>query len=98
MKYIRAYSLLASCFFGALVQGAETPTITISKSDKIAVSIGTLSGTDGAQAAKILQNDLAMSGCFNLVPAAGAGFIVGGTSSGNSMAGNVTDRGGTRPC
>ena len=35
-----------------------------------------------------------MSGYFNLVPAASAGFIVGGSSSGNSIAGNVTDRGG----
>ncbi|MEI9898307.1 MAG: hypothetical protein WDN28_31735 [Chthoniobacter sp.] len=72
----------------------EDPAITISKSDKIPIAIGSIGGADGAQAAKILQNDLAMSGYFNLVPAASAGFLVGGTSNGNSLAGNVTDRGG----
>jgi TolB protein len=96
MKKFRALCVLASCLFvsTALVQGAETPTITISKSDKLAVAIGSIGGADGAQVAKILQNDLAMSGYFNLVPAASAGFIVSGTSSGGSIAGSVTDRGG----
>jgi TolB protein len=78
----------ASCLFAA-----ETPTITISKSDKLAVAIGTLGGAEGAQAAKILQNDLAMSGFFNLVPAASAAFVIGGTAGG-SLAGSVTDRAG----
>ncbi len=96
MKKLRAFSFLASCLLvsASLVRGAETPTITISKSDKIPIAIGSLGGADGAQVAKILQNDLAMSGYFNLVPATSAGFIVGGTSNGNSLAGNVTDRGG----
>ena len=96
MKKIRALSFLAFSLFvaAALVRGAETPTITISKSDKIPIAIGNLGGADGPQAAKVLQNDLAMSGYFNLVPAASAAFIAGGTSNGNSLAGNVTDRGG----
>jgi len=96
MKKFRAFSLLASCLFAsaALLRGAETPTITISKSDKIAIAIGTVSGADGAQVAKILQNDLAMSGYFNLVPAASANFNVGAISNGGSLAGNVTDRAG----
>ena len=50
----------------ACAQAAETPTITISKSDKLAIAIGSLGGADGAQAAKILQNDLAMSGYFTI--------------------------------
>ena len=58
------------------------------------MAIGSIGGADGAQVAKILQNDLAISGFFNLVPAASAGFIVGGVSNGNSLAGNVTDRAG----
>lgn len=96
MKKLRAFSFLASCLFASvsLVRSAETPTITISKSDKIPIAIGSIGGADGAQVAKILQNDLAMSGYFNLVPATSAGFIVGGTSSGNGIAGSVTDRGG----
>lgn len=96
MKIFRAFALLASLSFltAPLVSAQETPTITISKSDKIAVSIGALGGADGVQAAKILQNDLAMSGYFNLVPAASAAFVISGTSSGSSLAGNVADRGG----
>jgi len=96
MKKLHAFSLLAISVLACapLLRGAETPTITISKSDKLAVAIGTLSGADGAQVAKILQNDLAMSGFFNLVPAASAGFVIGGTSSGASLAGSVTDRAG----
>ena len=96
MNISRALALFAFTFFAgsALARGAETPSITISKSDKIAVAIGTISGADGAQVAKILQNDLALSGCFTLVPAASAGFVVGGTSAGGNLAGNVTDRAG----
>src|ERR1700749_1629699 len=95
MKNSRALCALASCLFVfASVHGAETPTITISKSDKQSIAIGAISGSDGPQAAKILQNDLAMSGFFNVVPAASAGFIVNATSNGNSIVGNVTDRAG----
>jgi len=96
MKISRVFSFFASLIFAVapLANAAETPTITISKSDKLAIAIGSLGGADGAQAAKILQNDLAMSGYFNLVPAASAGFIVSGTSSGGSLAGNVADRAG----
>ena len=95
MKKICALPLLAFLVFASVpsLQAAETPTITISKSDKIAVSIGSIGGADGAQAAKILQNDLAMSGYFNLVPAASAQFVIGG-NSGGSIAGTVTDRAG----
>ena len=96
MKNSRAFSILAFTFFAsaALTRGAEAPTITISKSDRLAVAIGTLSGADGAAAAKILQNDLALSGYFSLVPAASAGFVIGGTSNGGSLAGSVTDHAG----
>lgn len=95
MKISRALPFLASLLFASapVLQAAEVPTITISKSDKLAVAIGTLDGADGAQAAKILQNDLAMSGYFNLVPAASAQFVITGTAGG-SLAGNVTDRTG----
>jgi len=96
MKKIRAFCVFASCLVvsSSLVHGAETPTITISKSDKQALAIGTISGPDGAQVARILQNDLAMSGFFTLVPAASSGFVVNGTSTASSLAGNVTDRSG----
>ncbi len=96
MKISRASVLFASLFFtcAPLTSAQETPTITISKSDKIPLAIGSLSGPDGAAAAKILRNDLAMSGYFNLVPAASAGFVIGGNSSGSGLAGSVTDGAG----
>jgi TolB protein len=97
MKKIRAFSLFATClwvFTACEASHAETPTITISKSDKQALAIGTITGPDGAQVAKILQNDLALSGFFTLVPAASSAYVVGGTSTGSSLTGNVTDRAG----
>jgi TolB protein len=96
MKKSHALLLLALSLFAGVAPapGAEPPTITISKSDKLAVAISTISGPDGAQVAKILQNDLALSGYFNLVPAASAGFVIAGTSSGATLAGSVTDRAG----
>ena len=73
---------------------AETPTITISKSDTIAIAVSPLSGPDGAAATKILQRDLALSGYFNIAPPSSAAFVVGGVSSGGSLQGKVTDHGG----
>lgn len=95
MKHICALPLLAFLFAASApaLHAAEAPTITISKSDKIPIAIGAISGPDGAQAAKILQNDLTMSGYFSLVPAASATFVITGASSG-SFSGNVTDRAG----
>src|SRR5207237_123729 len=77
-------------FAAAWAQAAETPTITISKSDKLAIAVTGLPAGD----AKVLENDLAMSGYFSIVPQGGATFIAGGTSSATSIAGTVTDRGG----
>lgn len=76
-------------FFALLLLGAtglhaaETPTITISKSDKLAIAVTGLPPAD----AKILSNDLAMSGYFTVVPAANANFTAGPN-------GTVTDRAG----
>ena len=96
MKNFRVLSLLAllGAISAASLHAAETPTITISKSDKLAIAIGSITGADSAQDIKILQNDLAMAGYFNLVPAASANFVIGGASSGASLAGTVTDRSG----
>ena len=55
MKKLHALSLFALTLFAgtALTRAADAPTITISKSDKLAVAIGALGGADGAAAAKI---------------------------------------------
>ncbi|MCX6977026.1 MAG: biopolymer transporter Tol [Verrucomicrobia bacterium] len=95
MNHFSALFFLALTFLGVhLGRGAEAPTITISKSDKLAVAIGTFVGPDGASAAKILQNDLILSGAFNLVPVAGSGLVIAGVSSGGGLVGSVTDRSG----
>jgi TolB protein len=91
MKFLFALSLLLPVA-GALAQ--ETPTITIRKGDKLNIGISSISGADGAAAAKILQNDLTLSGYFNIVPAANANFVVSGSSSGASLSGNVTEKSG----
>jgi TolB protein len=76
--------LLALFLFAApLARAAETPTITISKSDKLAIAVTGLSAAD----AKVLSNDLVMSGYFNVVPQAGAAFVV-------TRLGTVADRAG----
>lgn len=77
-----------------LVHAAETPTITISKSDKLTIAVGKFQGADSAQAAKILANDLALSGYFNVVPADRAQFIASGAVTGSDLAGEVQDHGG----
>ncbi len=71
---------------------AEEPTITVSKSDKINLTISPLTGGDGAVATKTLQNDLALSGYFVL--GGNASFTARGTASGGNLEGQVVDRGG----
>jgi TolB protein len=87
------HSLAVLFILRSVMFGAEAPTITISKSDTISISVAPLSGSDGAIATKVLQSDLAMSGYFNLTPAAGASYIVGGSCD-SSLQGKVTDHGG----
>ena len=73
---------------------ADAPTITISKSDSVAISVSAIQGAEGAAIAKVVQNDLALSGYFNVTGAAGAAFTAGGAFSGGSLAGKVTDHAG----
>ena len=89
-------NLLALTFLlGAVLASAEeTPTITISKTDKLTVAVSPFLGPDGAQAAKILQNDLSLSGYFAIVPAGSASYIVSGSSTGSGLTGSVADRPG----
>jgi len=66
-----------------LVHAEEISPITVSKADKLAIAVSGLAAGD----AKVLQNDLAMSGFFSIVPQAGAAFVA------NSV-GTVVDRNG----
>ena len=81
MKSTLAFFLLLAA--ASALHAEEIAPITISKADKLAISVSGLAAGD----AKILQNDLAMSGFFNIVPQASAGFVV-------SNVGAVADRNG----
>jgi TolB protein len=73
---------------------AEPPTITVSKTDMVAIAVQPISGADGAVVTKTLQNDLAMSGYFNITSSNNAGLTVGGASSGSGLQGKVLDHSG----
>jgi len=70
----------------------EPPTITITKGDKINLLIAGLGGGEGANATKVLQNDLTLSGYFILSP--NASYTARGTAAGGSVQGLVVDRSG----
>src|SRR3954471_7135659 len=83
------------CLVSSFVFAAEeTPTITITKGDKITIAVGKFDGPDAALAAKTLQNDLTMSGYFTVVSADRAQYVAAGSAAGASLTGNVKDRGG----
>ncbi len=77
----------------SLANAAETPTITVSKGDKLSVNVAGLSGSEGASATSIVQKDLTASGQISL-GGAGASFVVKGTADGGSLQGQVVDHGG----
>ncbi len=92
MKRFLALLLLSIAPFAP---AQDAPTITVTKRDKLTIAVSSLAGADGAQAAKTLQNDLAMSGYFTVAPADRAQFVVSCNASGNTLAGNVAERGGS---
>lgn len=101
---LRAGANRAAIFFFILVSwclggfsklaAAEPPVITISKSDTVAIAVSPIGGADGAAITKTVENDLAVSGYFNVTGAGSAGLVVSGTSSGSSLQGKVSDHAG----
>lgn len=73
---------------------AEVPTVTISKSNVVPISVSGITGADGAAVTKTLNTDLALSGYFSSASAGSAVFIVSGASAGGSLTGKVVDRDG----
>jgi TolB protein len=87
----------AAIFFVILasgLHGQEATTITIRKGDTTSVALKSLGGGEGAAATKVLQNDLDLSGGFMLTPPERATYIIGGSASGGSLQGEVTDQRG----
>ena len=77
------------------LHGQEATTITIRKGDTTSVALKALGGGEGAAATKVLQNDLDLSGWFSLTPPERATYIIGGSASGGSLQGEVTDQRGS---
>jgi TolB protein len=72
----------------------EAPTITITKSDKIAIGINAFSGPEGAALAQIVQRDLQVSGAFTVGGPNSGNFQVSATSSGSNLKGSLSERSG----
>jgi TolB protein len=89
----------ALLFFSLLaltgLHAQEPATITIRKSDTTSVALRSLGGGDGAQATKILQNDLDLSGWFSITPPERATYTISGTANGDGVDGLVTDQRGS---
>jgi TolB protein len=88
------FCVIVSCLTSLAVTllAQETPTITVSKSDRINLNVSPLTGSEGATATKTLQNDLALSGFFVL--GGNAVYTVSGTASGGGLQGRVADHSG----
>ncbi len=87
---MKQFLTIVCFFFAGMIRAEDTPTITVSKTDKLSIAIAGLGGAD----AKILQDDLQRSGFFSVVPAASAAFTASGSSGGGALNGSVADRGG----
>ncbi len=89
----------ALLFFSLLalssLHAQEPATITIRKGDTTSVALRSLSGGEGAQATKILQNDLDLSGWFSITPAERATYTISGTANGGGVDGLVVDQRGS---
>ena len=78
---------------GGSILAQEVPTITVSKGDKINLSVSPVGGSEGAAVTKTLQNDLTLSGYFIL--SGNAAYTARGTAGDGSLQGQVVDRSGT---
>ncbi|MBE2205637.1 MAG: PD40 domain-containing protein [Chthoniobacterales bacterium] len=92
MKFFRILTLAGLLFPLALI--AEEATITVKKGEATSISLKPFGGAEGVAAAKIVQNDLDLSGVFLLSPPERASFSVGGSAGGGSLQGTVTDHSG----
>ena len=91
--------LLALAIFCATswaLMAQDPPTITIRKGDKLNVALASFAGSGGAQARKILENDLTVVGGFTISKGDQGTYVISGTARGSTLDGRVTDRtGGT---
>ncbi|MEX1045608.1 MAG: hypothetical protein WEC73_05720 [Chthoniobacterales bacterium] len=88
----RVLSALLVLTVAAVAQDA--PTITVRKGDRVSLALTPVGGSSGPTVTKVLQNDLDLSGWFQLVPDARGSYVVGGSAAGGSLQGRVTDSSG----
>ena len=84
--------LISMLILSSSIFAEEPPTITVSKGDKINLTVSALGGGEGALATKTLQNDLALSGYFIL--GGNGSYTARGTAGGGNLQGQVVDRSG----
>ncbi len=90
----RAICFLSIFCLGASAWAQDAPTITVRKGDRVSLAVTPLGGPSGPAVTKVLQNDLDLSGWFQLVPDARGSYVVGGTAADGSLQGRVTDSSG----
>lgn len=96
----RFRGVVACALFGLVslapptLRAEDSPVITITKSDKIAVGLNGIAGADGATMSQILQKDLQMSGALSVGGPNTGNFQVSGNASGASLRGVLSERGG----
>ncbi len=90
-----ALSLPTAAVLAPRAGAAETPTITISKSDSIALGLAPISGPDGAALTQAVRRHLSLLGYFSVVEAGKAPMTASGASSGGSLQGKVADYSGS---
>jgi len=89
-RFFQTAFLVIAILYPSMLPAEET-TITVKKSDATSLAIKPFGGADGASVARVVQNDLDLSGLFLLTPAERASFSVGATAGGGSLEGTVTD-------
>jgi hypothetical protein len=93
--FTRVVGFIVLCGLVSLSRAEDGPVITVRKGDRVSLSLSPIGGGSGGAVSKVLQHDLDLAGWFQLVPDAQASYLAGGTASGGSLQGKVTDRSGT---
>jgi TolB protein len=87
-------ALSGTLLFTGNAKAQDAPLITITKSDKVAISLNGISGPDGAVILQLVQKDLQLSGAFTIGAPRTGNFQASGSVSGASLNGSLTDRSG----
>ncbi|MEI6713805.1 MAG: biopolymer transporter Tol [Verrucomicrobiota bacterium] len=76
------------------VAAQDAPTITITKSDKIAIGLNAFSGGDAATISQTVQRDLVVSGAFSVGGPNSGNVLASAIASGSTLKGTLAERSG----